>query len=113
MSKKADSKGIDSSSAAQKARDASKAEKKAAKKKAAAAAKTKDKSKEKKKKGGIRKYFRDLKSEIKKVVWPSRSKVVNNSGVVLVVIIAVGLFLFGVDSLLGVGVNALLSIGTS
>lgn len=69
------------------------------------------KSKDKKKKGGIRKYFRELKAEIKKVVWPSRKQVVNNTGVVLSVMVIMALFLFGVDSALGAAVKALLSIG--
>lgn len=64
-----------------------------------------------KKKGGIKKYFRDLKSEIKKVVWPSRSKVINNSGIVISVMVVVGLFLFGIDSALSAAVKALLSLG--
>lgn len=99
MAKKADSKEVKSSK-----KDTAKA--KDAKGKNVSAAKTKDK-----KKGGIKKYFRDLKSEIKKVVWPSKSKVVNNTGIVIGVIVVVGLFLFGVDSALMAGVNALLSIG--
>ena len=65
-----------------------------------------------KNKGGIKKYFRDLKSEIKKVVWPTREKVVNNTGVVLAVVAICGIGLFGIDSLLAVAVNALLGIGS-
>ena len=61
-------------------------------------------------KGGIKKYFRDLRSEIKKVVWPSREKVINNTGVVLAVVAICGAGLFGIDTLLGIAVNALLSI---
>lgn len=76
-----------------------------------ASAKSKN-SKDDKKKGGIKKYFRDLKSEIKKVVWPSREKVTNNTGVVLAVMIICAAGLFGVDSLLALAINALLSIGT-
>ena len=64
-----------------------------------------------KKKGGIKKYFRDLKSEIKKVVWPTRKQVINNTGVVLTVMVVVGLFLAGIDAGLGAAVKALLSIG--
>ncbi|MCD7742040.1 MAG: preprotein translocase subunit SecE [Ruminococcus sp.] len=86
MAKKADSKEVKSSKSAKKPKD-------------------------KKKKGGVKKYFRDLKSEIKKVVWPSRSKVINNTGVVIALMIVLGLALFGIDSLTGVGVSALLSIG--
>lgn len=67
---------------------------------------------QKAKKGGIKKYFRDLKSEIKKVVWPSRKQVVNNTGIVLTVMVIMGLFLFGVDTGLAAAINALLSIGS-
>lgn len=64
-----------------------------------------------KKKGGIKKYFKDLKSEIKKVVWPSRKQVINNTGIVLTVIVITGLFLAGIDAGLGAAIKALLSIG--
>lgn len=80
------------------------ADSKAAKSKASAKA-------EKAKKGGIKKYFRDLKSEIKKVVWPSRKQVVHNTGVVLSVMVAVGLLLFGIDTGLGAAIKALLNLG--
>lgn len=65
-----------------------------------------------KKKGGIKKYFKDLKSEIKKVVWPSKKQVINNTGVVLTVMVIVGLFLAGIDAGLGAAIKALLSIGS-
>ena len=63
------------------------------------------------KKGKIRLYFRDLKAELKKVVWPDRKQVINNTGVVLVVMGIMAVFLFGVDSGLGAAVGALLKIG--
>ena len=65
----------------------------------------------KKKKGGISKYFRDLKSELKKVVWPSRKQVVNNTGVVLATMTALGLFLAGIDFGLGELLDLVLHIG--
>lgn len=64
-----------------------------------------------KKRGGIRLYFRDLKAEMKKVVWPSRAQVINNTGVVLMVMAIMALFLFGIDSGLGAAIGALLKIG--
>lgn len=67
--------------------------------------------KDKKKKGRIRLYFRDLKAELKKVVWPTRKQVINNTGVVMSVMIVMALFLFGVDSGLGAAIKAILSIG--
>lgn len=65
-----------------------------------------------KKKGGNKlvKYFRDLKSEIKKVVWPSRSQVVNNTGIVLILCVICGLVLAGVDLGLSQLVELLLGI---
>ena len=67
--------------------------------------------KEKKKKGPnkIVKYLKDLRSEIKKVVWPSRKQVLNNTGIVLATVIITGIFLFGIDSLLGLLVNLLVN----
>ena len=41
---------------------------------------------EKKQPGKIRKWFKDLKIEFKKVVWPSKKTVVNNTSVVVGVI---------------------------
>ena len=64
-----------------------------------------------KKKGGIGKFFRELRAELKKVVWPTRQQVVNNTGVVLVVMTVVGLFLFAVDTGLSYGIRALIGLG--
>ena len=74
-------------------------------------AKTSKKAPEKKKKGGIRKWFRELRAEMKKVVWPTRKQVLNNTGVVLTVMAVMALFLFGVDSGLGAAIKAILKIG--
>lgn len=64
-----------------------------------------------KKPNRVVKFFKDLKSELKKVVWPSRKTVVNNTGIVLAVMLIVGLFLTGVDTALGFVVQKLISIG--
>lgn len=99
MAKKADSNEVKTSKKADKAESKKGADKKAASKKDA------------RKKGGVKKYFRDLRAEIKKVVWPTRDKVVNNTGVVLSVMLVMALALFGIDSLLMVAIKAILSIG--
>jgi preprotein translocase subunit SecE len=49
---------------------------------------------------GVSKFFRDTKSEIKKIVWPTPQSVFKNTGVVLVTIILIGLFVFGLDTAL-------------
>ena len=59
-----------------------------------------------KKQNGFVKYFKDLKSEFKKVVWPSWGKVVNNTGVVLAFMVVSALFIWGIDS----GLSALLKL---
>ncbi len=46
------------------------------------------------------KFFRDCKAEIKKIVWPQPKFVFKNTGVVLVTIVVIGLFIFGLDTLL-------------
>ena len=49
---------------------------------------TSEKKSEKKQPGKIRKWFKDLKIEFKKVVWPTKKTVVNNTSVVVGVIVA-------------------------
>lgn len=50
-----------------------------------------------KKPGKVSTYFRELKSEFKKVVWPSKKQVRNNTGIVLAFIILLGVFIALVD----------------
>lgn len=45
------------------------------------------------------KFFRDVKSELKKIVWPAPKSVFKNTGVVLVAIIISGIFISGLDSI--------------
>ena len=49
---------------------------------------TSEKKSEKKQPGKISKWFKDLKIEFRKVVWPSKKTVVNNTSVVVGVISA-------------------------
>ncbi len=46
---------------------------------------------------GITKYFRDVKAEMKKVVWPTRKQVLNNTAVVIASVIIVGLVIWSLD----------------
>lgn len=45
----------------------------------------------------IAKFLREVKSEFRKVVWPSREKLINMTTVVVSVAVLVGLFLTGMD----------------
>ena len=48
--------------------------------------------------GAIGKFFRDVIAEVKKVVWPSKKQVLNNTAVVFAVCIISGAALFAIDS---------------
>ena len=60
--------------------------------------------------GAITKYFRELKSELKKVVWPTPKQVLKNTLIVLVCILIVGAFVFVFDKAADTGIKALLSL---
>lgn len=46
----------------------------------------------------IGKFFRDCKGELKKIVWPTPKSVFKSTGVVLVTIVVLGLFVFALDT---------------
>ena len=50
---------------------------------------------------GIATWARDIRSELRKVAWPTKEDAARLTAVVLVISIAVGLFLGGVDALFG------------
>ena len=58
-------------------------------------------TKKKEKKPGffsrIAKYFRDTKGEFKKIIWPTKKQVINNTLIVLAVVCIAGVFLFALD----------------
>lgn len=72
--------------------------------KPSAKASNKDK-KAKKKSGKFLQYFKDLKSEIKKVVWPSKKQIGNNTLVVCGFLVVAGVLVLIVDFLLSALMN--------
>lgn len=44
------------------------------------------------------KFFKDMKSEAKKVVWPNKKQVMNNTAVAIAAIVLVGVFVGGLDA---------------
>lgn len=59
--------------------------------------KGKEKESSKKQQGKIAKWFKDLKMELKKVVWPTKQVVVNNSIVVFAAMLGFAAFTFLLD----------------
>ena len=58
----------------------------------------KNQQKSEKKKGGIKEYFRGVKLEMKKVVWPTRKELGSFTVIVLATCAAFALLFWGVDS---------------
>jgi preprotein translocase subunit SecE len=48
-----------------------------------------------------RRFYRDTKSELRKVVWPTREQAINLTVLVCAASVAVGVFLGGIDLLFG------------
>ncbi|MBO2527552.1 MAG: preprotein translocase subunit SecE [Clostridiales bacterium] len=55
----------------------------------------------------IAKWFREMKSELKKVVWPNGKQMVNNTLIVLASILVVGIIVCVFDFLAGKGLGLL------
>ena len=58
----------------------------------------------------IARYFRELRSELKKVVWPTAPQVLKNTLIVLVCVLVVGVFIWLFDFVARVGVDALIEL---
>ena len=58
--------------------------------------------------GGICRYFRELRSELKKVVWPTPKQVIKNTLIVIACVIVVGVFIWLFDFVARIGINALI-----
>ncbi|BBB27797.1 preprotein translocase subunit SecE [Amphritea japonica] len=52
--------------------------------------------------------FKEAKAEIRKVVWPTRQETTQTTLIVTVVVLVVGLLLWGLDSLLSWGVSGVI-----
>ena len=58
----------------------------------------------------VAKWFKEMKSELKKVQWPTKKTVVKNTGVVIACVIVVGVFIWVFDLLANSVVGALLRL---
>ncbi len=62
------------------------------------------------KKRDYTKWFREMKSELKKVVWPNRKTVVKNTLTVLGCTLAIGVFIWIFDAVAVLGIDSLLGL---
>ena len=54
-------------------------------------------------------FVKDARVEVRKVVWPTRQETLQTTMAVLIMVVIVAIMLWGIDSLLGLGVNSLLA----
>ena len=60
--------------------------------------------------GSVCRYFRELKSELKKVVWPTPKQVLKNTLIVMACVLVVGVFIWMFDAVATKGVAALIAV---
>ena len=58
----------------------------------------------------ICKFFRELKSELKKVVWPTKEQILKNTLVVAATVLVLGVFIWVFDFVAGLGITGLISL---
>lgn len=66
-----------------------------------------------KKKGGLMEYFRGVKSEMKKVIWPTKKETYNYTGVVILTCAVAAVFFWILDTGFLFALNKLLDITIS
>ena len=53
----------------------------------------------------ISRFFKEVKSELKKVVWPSKKQIIKNTLVVIAAVVIVGIFIWALDLLFAFGLE--------
>ena len=61
----------------------------------------------------IKRYFKDVRGETKKIVWPDAKTVLKSTGVVLLVVAVVSLIIWGIDTGLSAGITGLKKLATN
>ena len=60
--------------------------------------------------GKVQKWFREMKSELKKVIWPTRKTLVKNTLIAVGVMVAAAIVIWGFDELAQMLVKALFTL---
>lgn len=58
----------------------------------------------------VKKWFREMKSELKKVIWPTKKQTANNTAVALVMMIGAAVVIWGFDELAQFIVRAVITL---
>ena len=60
--------------------------------------------------GGLCRYFRELRSELKKVVWSTPKQVAKNTLIVIACVLVVGLFVWLFDFVARISIDGLINL---
>jgi preprotein translocase subunit SecE len=63
------------------------------------------------KKVGLVQFFKEVRSEVRKISWASRNETLISTVFVFIMVVVAALFFFAVDAALRAGVGAILQIG--
>jgi len=58
----------------------------------------------------VARWFREMKSELKKVTWSSKRQTLNNTLVVLACVLVVGIFIFAFDAIATIVVQGIIKL---
>ncbi|MBR6425816.1 MAG: preprotein translocase subunit SecE [Oscillospiraceae bacterium] len=58
----------------------------------------------------VKRWFREMRSELKKVVWPNKKTLIKNTLIVLATVVAIGVFIWIFDAIAGLFVNGIISL---
>lgn len=58
----------------------------------------------------IKRWFREMRSELKKVVWPTKSQMINNVIIVLICCLIVGIFIWVFDAIASLFVQGIITL---
>ena len=58
----------------------------------------------------IKRWFREMRSELKKVVWPTKSQMINNVIIVLICCVIVGIFIWVFDAVANLFVQGIITL---
>ncbi len=76
----------------------------------AAEKKAKEKAAKKKKGNRVVRWFKDMRNELKKVQWPGFMQVLKNTGIVLLCVLVIGVFIWIFDALAHRIIEALINL---
>ena len=60
-----------------------------------------------------KKFFKDFRGEVKKIVWPDAKMVLKSTGVVLLVVAILSVIIYGIDQGLSAGITGLKKLATN